>query len=284
MRAHVLFLLAVLVTTSGCQTHRNLQKNTIRTTNTLTEINYQQVLNNIALMSANASAMPSISVINSGTVTVADQKAVNGNANAAPTLTFGQQAGSGLPILTLLFNPSLSRTLTENWSMAPVTDVDNLRRIRCALQYLVLAGGQTSDCDRCRDLLDRFYEGEMDHIDCVIPLGWYHTGCKRDVPKNACYVGHYGDVYVWVCPDGVEGLTRMTMTVIDLATGKPHAPTKTVVKTYKGDGTLDNMQVTTTEVDNDALAAWRKSHHGIDRQREYVTPPAVNPGLFFVPR
>jgi hypothetical protein len=69
--------------------------------------------------------------------------------------------------------------------------------------------------------------------------------------------------------------------VIDLATGKPHAPTKTVVKTYKGDGTLDNTQVTTTEVDQEALAKL-KSNSG--RPRQYVSPPVVNPGYFFVPR
>jgi hypothetical protein len=239
------------------------------------------VLNNVAQFTANPAVMPSLAVFNAGTVTVADQKTANVNATGAPTLSNAQQAGSGLPILSLLLNPSVSRTLTENWSMAPVTDIDNLRRIRCAMQQLVLEGKQTSDCDDCANQLERFYAGETQRIECLIPMGWYSAGRKHDVPKEALYVAHHGDVYVWVMPIGLEGLTRFTMTVIDLATGKPHAPTKTVVKTFKGDGTLDNTQVTTTEVDLEALA---KLKQGGDRARQYVSPPAVNPGLFFVPR
>jgi hypothetical protein len=213
-------------------------------------------------------------------VTVADQKTLTLNANGVPTLNAAQQSGAGFPILSLLINPSASRTLTENWSMAPVTDIDNLRRIRCAMQLLVL-GRETSNCEDCNDLLARFYRGEIDRMECLITRGWYCTGRKKDVPRDACYVAHHGDVYVWVMPQGLEGLTRFTMTVIDLATGKPHAPTKTVVKTFKGDGTLDNTQVTTTEIDEEALA--RQKSHG-DRPRQYTTPPLVNPGLFFVPR
>jgi hypothetical protein len=284
MRLQPLLPLAALALLTGCQTHLNLRDNTIRTTETLSDLNYKQVLDNVALFSTNAAALPSIAIVNAGTVTVADQKGVSANVTGAPTLTFGQQAGSGLPILSLLFNPSASRTLTENWSVAPVTDVDNLRRIRCALQLLVLGGGETSDCDQCATLLHRFYEGETERGECVLPGGWYHVGCKKDVPKCALYVGHYGDTYVWVMPEGVEGLTRFTMTILDLATGKPHAPTRTVVKTYKGDGTLDNTQVTTTEIDQNALHQMQKSPDGTDRPRQYVTPPAVNPGLFFIPR
>ena len=97
----------------------------------------------------------------------------------------------------------------------------------------------------------------------------------------------------WICPncqtrviddDGLEGLTRFTMTVIDLATGKPHAPMKTVMRTYKADGSLENTQVTTTEIDTEALERLRKQPQQFDRQRSSGNPPLVNPGLFFVPR
>jgi hypothetical protein len=277
-------VLAALLTASGCQTHLALRDDTIHATGTLTDLNYQQVLNNVALFVANPSALPSVAVINAGTVTVADQKSVNASATYSPTLTFAQQGGGALPILSLLGNPSAQRGVTENWSLAPVTDIDNLRRIRCALQLLVLDGGQTTDCESCIELLRRFYLGETDRMDCVIPRGWFHAGCKKQVPADACYVGQYHDTYVWVLPDGLEGLTRFTMTVIDLATGKPHAPLKTVVATYKADGSLDSKQVTTTEIDWDALEKMKKQPEHPERQRQNVTPPFVNPGLFFVPR
>src|SRR5262245_60058221 len=283
MRSWMPLLVAVLAA-GGCQTHLALRDSTVSTACTLTDLNYRQVLNNVALFVANPSSLPAVSVINAGTITVSDQKTCNASATYSPTLTFAQQGGGALPILTLLFNPSVQRNVTENWSIAPVTDIDNLRRIRCAFQMLVLDGGQTTDCESCYELLERFYRGETDRMDCVLPRGWFQSGCKKDVPKDACYVGCYCNTYVWVLPDGVEGLTRFTMTVIDLATGKPHAPTKTVVRTYKADGSLDNTQVTTTETDQDALERMKKQPRGLDRQRQYVAPPLVNPGLFFVPR
>ncbi len=44
--------------------------------------------------------------------------------------------------------------------------------------------------------------------------GWFHTGSKRDVPKDACYVGKSGDCYVWVGRDGREQLTEFTLTIL----------------------------------------------------------------------
>src|SRR5262249_21245038 len=35
-----------------------------------------------------------------------------------------------------------------------------------------------------------------------VPSGWFHSGRRRDVPRDACYVGQYGKCYVWVGPEG----------------------------------------------------------------------------------
>lgn len=276
-----LLLLAFLPVLAGCKTHQNLRKHTVATTATITELNYQQVLNNIALFVHNPGSMPSYAVINSGTVTVDDSVGLSDGSAYAPTLTFAQQIG-GLAIFNLAPGPNASRNVTENWSMIPVNDVDNLRRIRCALQLLVLAGGETSDCFNCRQELLDFYVGEFEDLECLIPTGFYNVGCKRDVPRDACYVGCYCDTYVWVMPEGVEGLTRFTMTVIDLATGKPHAPTKTIVRTYKKDE-LDTTQITTVEIDEKQIEKWRKQKQcDFERPRSNTDAPKVNPGLFFI--
>lgn len=268
----------------GCRTHRSLRDNTLRTTGTLTDLNYQQVLENLARFHVNPATMPSLAVVNAGTVNVTDQKSVNTSATYAPTITFAQQFGSGLPILSTLLSPGGSRNITENWSLAPVTDIDNLRRIRCAYQLLVADGALDTQCIPCRELIERFYLGEQDSLECVIPKGWYGVGSKKDVPADAFYVAHHCDTFVWVEAGGLDGLTIFTMTVIDLATGKPHAPTKTVVRTYNAEGKLDNTQVTTIEIDTEALEQMRKRARHADRARQYLTPPLVNPGLFFVPR
>lgn len=50
---------------------------------------------------------------------------------------------------------------------------------------------------------------------------WFYYGTKKDVPKCACYVGHYKgcgrDCYVWVMPDQMEKLREFTLTVLSLA-------------------------------------------------------------------
>ena len=47
--------------------------------------------------------------------------------------------------------------------------------------------------------------------------GWFHVGGKRDVPRDACYVGRHGSRYVWVGPEGREALTEFTLTVMKLS-------------------------------------------------------------------
>jgi hypothetical protein len=55
----------------------------------------------------------------------------------------------------------------------------------------------------------------------VPPPGWYHLGCKRDVPKDACYVGRWGDRYAWVTADGMPQLARFTAAALVVIKLKP---------------------------------------------------------------
>jgi hypothetical protein len=48
--------------------------------------------------------------------------------------------------------------------------------------------------------------------------GWFGVGGKRDVPKHTCYVGRYCDTYVWVPPENLELLTRLTLAILDIHT------------------------------------------------------------------
>jgi hypothetical protein len=50
----------------------------------------------------------------------------------------------------------------------------------------------------------------------MIQPGWFHVGRKRDVPKDACYVGNCGNSYVWVGPEGLDQLTEFTLTVLKI--------------------------------------------------------------------
>ncbi len=266
---------------NGCSTHRVLRQHTVAANITVSDIYYQQILNNVACFATNPAAMPSISMVTAGTVNVEDQQGASINPTYSPTLTRLSQGGGALPILSLLFGVTATRSVTENWSTAPVTDSDNIRRLRCAFQVIVGAG--TAECDQCQDRLKGFFVGGTESYECMLPMGWYCVGGKGDVPKDACHVGRYGDTYAWVMPEGMDGLTRFTITVLDIATGETHAPQRTVVKTYKGEPKPENLestQITSQELDHDALKDTSKFL--LDRER--LDTPNFNRGLFFVPR
>lgn len=50
---------------------------------------------------------------------------------------------------------------------------------------------------------------------------WFYCGNKKDVPKCACYVGHYcrcgRECYVWVIPEQMASLREFTLAVLTLA-------------------------------------------------------------------
>jgi hypothetical protein len=51
-------------------------------------------------------------------------------------------------------------------------------------------------------------------------IPWIGCGAKKDVPRCACYVGHYrgckGDCYVWVMPDRAKTLRDFTLVILSL--------------------------------------------------------------------
>jgi hypothetical protein len=54
-------------------------------------------------------------------------------------------------------------------------------------------------------------EAERDLPEFRADQSWYCRGGKHDVPKDACYVAHYGHHYVRVRPDGLEDLLVLTI-------------------------------------------------------------------------
>ena len=231
MRPMVGVIRGCLLVCCGC-THMQLERSTLKQEMTLTDLQYKQVLDNLAAMSLNPGALPYFALAGTGTAQVADQ------AQSMLGLSWTEGAGNGQS-----FAIQANRQLTESWGLTTVLDPDKLYRMRCAYQ-LVLQAPQTN-CDQC---LDRLYEvlgpdiKQPDKFECLFPHDWFCTGLKRDVPKNASYVGHYCNTYTWVMPDGVDGLTRFTLTILNLATADP--PTRAVVTTYDAAGNMTKKEVT----------------------------------------
>jgi len=51
----------------------------------------------------------------------------------------------------------------------------------------------------------------------AIPSNWFYVGGKRDVPKDACYVGRCKDCYVWVCSEGLHDLSDFTLKILEFS-------------------------------------------------------------------
>lgn len=233
----------------GC-THIALRDNTVQTAATLTDLHFQQVLDNVARFCDDPSSLPSFAVASSGNVSICDTAGAGVTPTYSPTLSSAQQGGGALPILSLASPLSTQRALTESWTLSPVTDADSLRRLRCAYQLLVL-GDNTPSAAWCRKQIEPFYSGEGGETSGTFPpRGWYTHGSKADIPNHAKYVGQHNGTYVWVTAEGTNALAVFALAALDIASGKTKAAQRTVVRKYHGDAKPESIVetlITTTE-------------------------------------
>jgi hypothetical protein len=192
--------LCLAVLQAGC-THRQLARNTVTQANTHTDIIYRQVLNNLAASECNPDVLPHFSVVGTGGTLVIDSANTNLGLNWDAFGFTGASLGLGA-----------DRAFEDGWTLAPVTNPDKLRAIRSV--YQLTTRGQTTD-PQGYELL-RAYLGPVPERQVV--HGWYGSGRKKNVPKNACYVACCGDRYVWVTADGLEGLSQMSLAILNIAT------------------------------------------------------------------
>jgi hypothetical protein len=116
--AVVLLLAPALIGSSGCIAVR-LRQRAMNQANTLPELHYQQVLDNLARFVDNPSALPWHVNFREGTTQVTD----SGSAGAAVDL------GPPAETLPQLFG---SRTVVVQWGTTPVIDATELRLLRIA--------------------------------------------------------------------------------------------------------------------------------------------------------
>ncbi len=264
MRVVRVLLILGLACSTGCTSSR-LRQRTINQGSTLPELQFQQVMDNLAKFATNPAALPWHVNLREGTTQVTD------------SLTGGAALDIGPPVTWF---PQLlgSRTAVAQWGMSPVIDATELRLLRIAYRRALGAPDmpspefldelthelkdQLASNSDLRDESEFFYEfqsranrsareldahvittnddtvcGDLEPLRDRSPLarnvcrkvgviqsdlariqpGWFHVGDKRDVPKDACYVGKSGNCYVWVGPEGRDQLTEFTLTVLKLS-------------------------------------------------------------------
>jgi hypothetical protein len=136
------------------------------------------------MIAAHPGLLPYLAVAGQGSIQVTDGHTSSLGLNMAPkTFTSG------------VFGLGASRNITGTWSLGTITSPEKIRAMQMAYQRAV--------------------RGSM-HGDPA--YGWLKIGCKKDVHKHATYVGRHGQVFVWVMPEGIAGLSDLTLTIMDIAT------------------------------------------------------------------
>lgn len=254
-----------VVPLTGCL-HIPLQRNFLDQSSTISDIEHQQVIDNLAKFAANPASLPHFAIPDSGTTQMSAQ------ANGGMEFNYTRALFSAWK-----YSFGGNAQEQENWVLKPVNDPGRLRRLRCAFQLAVNAHSgidQDGDCIKCvaelkkvglivdeskRETLPSPQDEtatietvadpsmKIATLNCNFPRGWFGVGCKKDVPKCTCYVGHHCGTYVWVMPEGMDEFTRFTLTVLTLATTDPPGPAAVVERTLNAAGEVTEYKITTKE-------------------------------------
>lgn len=234
---------------AGC-THTQLTKSTVGAVGTVTEIHYRSVLMNLAMFAGNPDALPNHIRLADGVVQINDELGFGnaGGFTTRGTMDFGIDR----------YGPFGSRQIVEQWGSDAIGDPVDLKSLQDlyraalglpplpdpnAIAYLKRtqgeasgAGGGGSATSPASASVDPTSTagGPAGSEKTTVPIGillrdvpppgWFGLGGKRDVPKDACYVGRWCDRYAWVTRDGLPELSRFTLAVLNVvkfeATGR----------------------------------------------------------------
>lgn len=208
-----LFALGLLISAAGCQAVQ-LRNRVVKQASTLSDIQYQQVLDNLAMFSHEPASLPHFSLTPTGLVTIQQTESASGGLNWNYTFF-----GAAAQFVNHLDKKSLGVTAQQQnigqWNTHSVLNPDELGLMRCAYQRAVGYG-----CQECEAQLASFFSHSKARLDAIHP-GWFGVGGKKDVPHGACHVGRYCKTYVWVMPEAVDTLTQFTLAILDIATTYP---------------------------------------------------------------
>ena len=223
MRPWILVAVSALACTS-CTT-ASLNRHSLAQTETVTDLRYREVLDNLAMIAQNYSALPAYSSIFTGTAQITD------NAQITSTTIWnvvGALASKTSGFFSEGANPQATRTTLENWTLDPIVIPEKLEAMRCACRWVVYGPDRTGDDtgllpspDQARTPGRHF--GVADRLG-RLPAGWLGVGALKDVPLNACCKAHCGHTWVWVTRDGLGALSDFALVLQNIARVDANSP------------------------------------------------------------
>lgn len=184
------------------------------------ELHYEQVLYDLAMIADEPTSLPVYAPTYAGTPAVTDNAQIGSNTvlqHFVPANIFEGFAQESM-------NPQLQRQDVENWSVDPIIVPEKLEAIRAACQWVIYGPERATrdhpgllfnpddfppeDRDRHFNVADRL---------AALPPNWLHYERRLHPPRGAAYAAHFGDMYAWVTPEGVQGLADFTLVIQNVA-------------------------------------------------------------------
>lgn len=124
MKRTAILIVCTLTLTIGC-THVSLQRRTLKQASTLTDLQYQQVLDNLAMFVCDPKTTPWHVKLKGGTVQIADQGNLGFEANLASAISAEVKH---------IYSPSVGAQhgIVNQWDVEPTIDADELELLRLA--------------------------------------------------------------------------------------------------------------------------------------------------------
>lgn len=230
----LLFALGVVLSGLGC-TRPIVTDMTLMAAKSVTDIHYNQVMYNLAVVHEDKYLVPSQVKFEKGLVQASDQISPSLKISWPPFLYATKEGTLGG-----------SRQVIDNWSIIPL-DKKEIRRVAGWYQWAHLrrVGGSSATqpsvsvassesasirtaAERLQVLTPQQYKAinELIQKEKLPPVdaaadsnpdlpnkNWYGVGDKP--PSNARYIGRYRDTYTWVTDDHMADLAKFTLKILD---------------------------------------------------------------------
>ncbi len=221
---------AFVLASCGCVT-APLEHYTLHQSLSVADMRYQEVMNVLATVAANQGTLPSYALAVSGVANVTASVTLESTTDwtraahnfASQVLSVG---GNHNPDLSWTLDPVAEPPLLAGawyacrWAIwGPPSDPDEFKR-----EYNLL---RKPEIDRYRRLPSRGPERNQQDVSPgrdgrPAPDSLRLAVHRRPLPAaRRCYQAHCGDTYVWVTPEGLQGLSEFTLVLVDIATTDP---------------------------------------------------------------